>query len=68
MQTFIIVDATADTCVPVARIEATNGEEAFIIFQQRLSGITSYTIRLKGTMWQMTSSYGSCFYAINTTK
>lgn len=67
MKTFIIYDATrVGIHEPLMKIEAGNGKSALKKFQQlncMNSGI--YEIRrIKKGYWEMSSIYGSYFYAI----
>lgn len=68
MKTFMIYDATrVGTHELLAEIEAGNGKTALRKFQQNhcmKAGI--YTIhKIKKGYWEMSSTYGSYFYAIN---
>ena len=67
MLTFIIYDATREgTHQPVAEIMAGNGKSALKKFQQKHCMSTGmYEIRkVKNNYWEMSSTYGSYFYAI----
>ena len=68
MKEFTIIDATPGTYIAVAKINATNGKQALEIFKQRFSDVVPYNIHQKGMVWEMTNTYGSHFYAMDTTK